>query len=234
MKDTCIQERTVRASRRVPQKRAVNMQMRICAFPSPHASQRLGVHRLKLKNNLRGVWPFVTDVQDNSINTTTKGSGVPAFSAANKPLWPLQTAWQHKKRKGKRYNLGEIISKKSPQCFTNAGTRVGISELRNLYRAEAYHISCLYLPRCNGRYDNRSAWRKLKQHGPPRLNATERRKNEKMIGFRQNDWSRFCQQNIRLQPHNGLMKCRHSGRGNLKSWMENLFQWNRIREFWWR
>lgn len=72
-----MQKRTVRASHCVPQKRAVNMQMRICAFPSPHASQRLGVHRLKLKNNLRGVWPFVTDVQDNSINTTTKDPAFP-------------------------------------------------------------------------------------------------------------------------------------------------------------
>lgn len=65
-------KRTVRASHCIPPKRVVNMQMRICVFPSPHASQRLCVHRLKPKNNLRGVWPFVTDVQDNSINTTTK------------------------------------------------------------------------------------------------------------------------------------------------------------------
>lgn len=178
-------KRTVRASRCVPQKRAVNMQMRICAFPSPRASQRLAVHRLKLKNNLRGVWPFVTDVQDNSINTTTKDPAFLHSLLLTNHFGHFRRHDSTKKKRGKRYNLGEIISKKSPQCFTNAGTRVGISQLRNLYRAEAYHISCLYLPRRNGRYDNRSAWRKLKQHGPLRLNATKRRKNEKMIGFRQ-------------------------------------------------
>lgn len=104
-----------------------------------------------------------------SINMTTKD---PAFLHSLLLTNHFGHFRQHDstKKKGKRYNLGEIISKKSPQCFTNADTRVGISQLRNLYQAEAYHISCLYLPRCNGRYDNRSAWRKLKQHAlmPPK------------------------------------------------------------------
>lgn len=117
----------------------------------------------------RGGWPFVTDVSDNLKNTTTQNS-VLLFSLLLTPGNHFGHFTRHDS-KIKRHNLGEIISKRTrsvSQPQTNTGTQVVISEL-GIYQAGAEHILCLYLPRCNGRYDNRSAWRKLKQHPPHAL-----------------------------------------------------------------
>lgn len=174
--------------------------MHICVFTSLHASQRLRLYQIKL-HYLREVWPIVTDVQDNLMSTTTKNSVIPAFSPVNKPLWPLQKAWQQ----NKEIQSWRDNQQKSTQCSTtsNTGRQVG-----NLYQARAEHISCLYLPRCNGRYDNRSPRRRLKQDGPlPWCHRKgDRMKRWLVSAKRLKTVLSGVQENIRLQLSNGLVK----------------------------
>lgn len=116
--------------------------------------------------SLRGVLPFVTDVSDNLKKTTMLNSMF---------LHPLLLTpgshSSHFKRHDStinRHNLQHWHSKRAhtaSQPRTNTGTQVVISELW-IYEAGEEHISCLYLPWCNGRYDNRSAWWKFKQDAP--------------------------------------------------------------------
>lgn len=97
----------------------------------------------------------------------------------------LQEWWQIK-----WHNLGQIISKRAPQCFTasikhsHAGS--DLSGCGRMYFTGCFSVVLCFSvisPQCNRRYDNRSAWTKLRQDGPCSLAVTESRQNEKMIGF---------------------------------------------------
>lgn len=132
--------------------------LQICVFAIQHPSQRIILDQIKQKAlSQRRVWPFVTHVADNLRNTTTKNS-----MFLHSLLFTLGNHFRRCDRQIMRPNLGEIISKRASLTTSNTGAHVVISEPR-ICQARVEHILCLYLPRCNGRYDNRSAWRKLKQ-----------------------------------------------------------------------
>lgn len=129
----------------------------ISVFALQYGRQRLSLDQIKLNAlSQRGVWPFVTHVSDNLKNTTTKDS-----MFLHSLLFTLGNHFRRCDSQIMRANLGEIISKRASLTTSNRSVHVVISELR-IYQTRVEHILRLYLPRCDGRYDNRSAWRKLK------------------------------------------------------------------------
>lgn len=94
------------------------MEMHTCVY-SPPQHPRLSLYQIKLKHYLRGVWPFVTDVQDNLMNITTKDSAL-----LHSLL--LTNHFGHFRRHDsqiKRYHLGEIISKEKAQRVSKPQTQ---------------------------------------------------------------------------------------------------------------
>lgn len=143
-------------------------------FTSLHTSQRLRLYQIKL-HYLRGVWPIVTDVQDNLMNTTTKNS---AFLHS----LLLTNHFGHFRRhdsKIKRYSLGEIISKRAqsvPQPQTQADKwGIYIRPGQNTFYA---FISLDAMGDMTTGHRGGGSNKMV-----PCLNATKRRQNEKMIGF---------------------------------------------------
>lgn len=115
---THVHESTVQALPCLPYKQVVNMEMHTCVY-SPPQHPRLSLYQIKLKHYLRGVWPFVTDVQDNLMNITTKD----LVLLHSLLLTNHFGYFRRHDSQIKRYHLGEIISQKKPRVFQNLKPR---------------------------------------------------------------------------------------------------------------